>query len=122
QAVGPYNADLGAFPVAVEVFGGHWHSHGRHAERLPKRTRYFFDRGWNVYIIWDYAHVHALSRSVTGDLIPFIERSRRDPTFRGQYRVVWGNGQLIASGSSEDDDLTLIPSGARGDYARTSGD
>lgn len=119
QAVGPYNADLGAFPVAVEVFGGQWHAHGRHAARLPKRTHYFFDQGWNVYIIWVNALHHPLTPDVTEDLVAFIERSRRDPSFRRQYRVVWGNGQFIASGSADDDHLTLIPSGARGDYRRT---
>ena len=33
QAIGPYNCDLGAFPVAVEVYGGYWHWTGRHLAR-----------------------------------------------------------------------------------------
>ncbi|HZU75950.1 MAG TPA: hypothetical protein VFA70_04245, partial [Dehalococcoidia bacterium] len=33
QAIGPYNCDLGAEPVAVEVWGGNWHWTGRHITR-----------------------------------------------------------------------------------------
>src|SRR5262245_54841047 len=40
QAIGPYNCDLGAAPVAVEIFGGNWHWHGQHAARLLKRLDY----------------------------------------------------------------------------------
>jgi len=120
QAVGPYNADLGAFPVAVEVFGGHWHASGRHAARMPKRTRYFFNEGWNVYIIWVNALHHPLLPQVTDDLVAFVQKSRSNPSFRGQYRVVWGNGQFISAGCSNDNDLSLVPSAERHDWARSS--
>lgn len=109
KAIGKYNIDIGAEPVAVELFGGNWHADGRHRARLPQRVEDLADAGWNLYIAWC-----ALGRSldipaVAQDVIAFLELSRRDPAFRRQYRVVWGDGELVASGCVDDDDRTLIP-------------
>jgi hypothetical protein len=118
KAIGPYNADLAAGPVAVEIFGGNWHSHGAHGQRLPHRSRYILDAGWNLYIVWVKVSRHPMLPEMADDLAAFVKRSRRNPAFRGQYRVIWGTGQLIAAGSTDDDELTLIPSSERGDYRR----
>src|SRR5579859_2790695 len=42
-AIGPYNVDLGTYPVAVEIFGGGWHAYGRHRRLAPERYRYLLD-------------------------------------------------------------------------------
>ena len=96
QAIGPYNADLGAFPVAVEIFGGNWHASGTHKIRHPKRTRYLFDRGWNVIVVSITRNRIDLSESATDEVVAFIERSRSDPSFRRQYRVIRGDGKPSA--------------------------
>lgn len=120
QAVGPYNIDLGAYPVAVEVFGGNWHATGKHAARLPERVNYLFNRGWNILIIWVNAIHHPLLPCVTDDIIAFIEQSRSNPSFRRQYRVIWGDGQFYSAGSGDDNNLALIPSGKRGQWSRAT--
>lgn len=117
KAVGKYNVDLAAEPVAVELFGGGWHAHGDHRTRLPKRTRYLADRGWNTIFVWTHK-AHPLGAEVTDELVAYVERSRSDPAFRRQYRVVWGDGKFIAAGSVDDDEVTLVPAGIRGVYGR----
>lgn len=117
KAIGKYNIDVAAAPVAVELFGGGWHSHGLRGSRLPERTRYIADQGWNLLIIWTHK-VHPLSVVVADEMVSYIQRSRSDPTFRRQYRVIWGDGKVIAAGSVDDDELTLIPTGIRGTYSR----
>lgn len=117
KAIGKYNIDVAAYPVAVELFGGGWHAHGEHRARLPQRVRDIADEGWNLLIIWTHQN-HLLGPEVTDDLIAYIERSSSDPAFRRQYRMVWGDGQFISSGCVDDDQLTLVPTGIRGVYAR----
>lgn len=120
QAIGKYNLDVGAHPVAVELFGGGWHADGRHRARLPERIEYLADAGWNLLIVWTH-RVHRFDMSVVAqDALTYLERSRRDPTLRRQYRVIWSDGQLIAAGSVDDDEVTLVPTGISGTYARRS--
>lgn len=118
QAVGKYNLDIGMEPVAVELFGGAWHMHGEHWTRLPQRVKDIADAGWNLLIAWTHA-VHPLDVAVVAeDAAAYLEVSRRDPSFRRQYRVIWGDGQFIAAGCVDDNELTLVPTGIRGTYAR----
>lgn len=120
QAVGKYNLDIGAEPVAVELFGGGWHADGRHRARLPERVKYIADAGWNLLIIWTHK-VHRFDMpTVAKDALAYLELSRRDPTFRRQYRVIWSDGKLIAAGCVDDDQVTLVPTGISGTYARRS--
>lgn len=122
QAVGKYNLDIGMEPVAVELFGGAWHMHGRHWDRLPQRVKDIADAGWNLLIAWTHT-VHPLDvAAVAQDAAAYLEISRRDPSFRRQYRVIWGDGQFLAAGCVDDDKLTLVPAGIRGAYTRGRGD
>lgn len=112
-AIGKYNIDIGAEPVAVELFGGNWHADGRHRARLPQRVEYIADAGWNLLIVWSTLG-HTLDvAAVAQDALAYLELSRRDPSFRRQYRVIWGDGQLVAAGCVDDDERTLIPPGVR---------
>jgi hypothetical protein len=88
KAIGIYNCDFAVGTVAVELFGGGFHSSGRHAARLPDRTRYILNSGFNMYIIWVYSREKFFCPAVLDDFITFNEQSRIDPTFVGQYRVV----------------------------------
>lgn len=95
-AIGPYNVDIGADPVAVEVFGGGWHGFGHHAVSLPKRVNYLFDAGWNVIVVAVTANQVELTERAADEVVAFIEQSRRDPTFRRQYRVIRGSGNATS--------------------------
>jgi hypothetical protein len=38
--------------VTVDIFGGNFHSYGRHKKRYPKRMNYLLKNGWTSIIIW----------------------------------------------------------------------
>jgi hypothetical protein len=107
QALGPYNCDLGAYPVAVEIFGGHWHFGGEHLARTPERLRYFFDAGWHMLMI----HVtkrHPIARGAAEYLVSFLKEARRNPSMPRQYRMIRGTGEFIVAGGIDGDNLSLV--------------
>lgn len=107
-AIGPYNCDLAARPVAVEVFGGHWHFSGDHLKRMPKRTRYLFDAGWHLLVVV-VATGYPLTDATADYVAAFVDEMRRKPPVARQYRMVWGAAEVIACGSSDDDQLAFVP-------------
>lgn len=124
KAIGPYNTDIGAYPVAVEVFGGNWHAYGDHASRLSKRTRYILDQGWNLVIIWVNERRRKrgqvpLQPAAADYIVSFAEEARRNPSLRGQYRVIWGDGKVVPTDGMDIDDLALVPSRHRSHWPRT---
>lgn len=95
-----------ALPVAVEVLGGGWHGvKARHAERTP----YILDAGWHLVMIWDHEGSSALSAGAADYLVSFAEEVRRNPPATCQYRVISGNGQLLAACGREDNEFPLVP-------------
>lgn len=118
RAIGPYNCDLGASPVAVEIFGGQWHLYGRHIARTPERIRYILNAGWHLLAFF-VSRDYPLTDWHADYAAAYIEQARRDPAARREYRVIRGEGKIIASGSSEDDDFTIIPAFTIGRDAAT---
>lgn len=105
QAVGPYNIDIGAYPVAVEVWGGAFHFSRDHSERF----RYLFDRGWHIIIIvYVDSQRSQLGPKAAEYIVSLAQSTRSDPSFRREYRVIWGNGEIFASSSSNDHEITRI--------------
>ncbi len=96
KAIGKYNVDVAVNvpPIAVEIFGGGWHAYGRHAARFLERTKYLLDSGWNVVIIWLDARRYPFSLACADYVIAFADELRLNPTARGQYRVILGDGNL----------------------------
>ena len=109
KAIGPYNCDLAAYPIAVEIFGGNWHFFGHHAARFEERTRYILNRGWFVYII-PVSEFFPLTNAVADHTASYIKRIRRQKPPICEYRMVWGAGELTATGSLKDDNFSIIPS------------
>lgn len=108
QAIGPYNCDLGAEPVAVEIFGGNWHWHGKHLRRTPERLRYLLDRGWHVLMVLNAPGIGWGLTEKMGDYVAaYIEGARRNPTALREYRVVRGAGETLASGGADDYELSI---------------
>lgn len=106
RAIGPYNVDLALLPVAVEVLGGGWHSiKATHAERAP----YILDEGWHLVMVWDYEGLSSLGKGAAEYLVAFVEQMRRNPPATCQYRVITGQGQLLAASGREDDEFPLVP-------------
>ena len=120
KAIGRYNVDVAVTepPIAVEIFGGNWHSGGHHRRMFPKRADYILDLGWSLMIVWDQTRdpmsVHAADYIAT-----FIKESRRDPSLRREYRVIRGCGEELARGRGHFNDLALVPSQRRTPQSRT---
>lgn len=104
QAVGPYNVDLGAYPVAVEIFGGTWHFSRNHA----KRFRYLFDAGWHLVIVFVDGRRSLLTKGAADYIVAFLQEASRNPTMGRQYRVIWGEGKLCAAGGADADKLAAV--------------
>ena len=109
QAVGPYNCDLGAQPVAVEIFGGKWHWHGHHLLTSPERLRYLLNAGWHVLVVVNDKRRHPLCEGGADYVATFIQEMRSDPSRRREYRVIRGACEVLAAGSVDDDEVSLIP-------------
>ena len=106
-AIGKYNVDFAftAAAVAVEVLGGNWHSTKRtHATRTP----HILNAGWTIIFVWDIK-VCPLGPGAGKYLVNFIQFARRNSATRREYRVIRGDGQLLAVGNADDDDFSLIP-------------
>lgn len=106
RAIGVCNVDLAINPVAVEVLGGGWHaSKAIHALRIP----YILDHGWNLVMVWDHEGRSALSSGAAEYLVSFTEEVRRNPPATCQYRVISGDGELLAARGREDDQFPVVP-------------
>lgn len=107
KAVGPYNVDI-ALPdarIAVEVLGGNWHgSKPIHAQRTP----YILNQGWSLLFVWNTKRCQ-VGPGALDYLIAYGEAARLDPPSRSEYRVIGGNGQLVAAGGPDDEDFPLVP-------------
>ena len=110
KAVGPYNVDLAAGTVAVEVFGGGWHAYGVHRERASERLRYILDEGWNLVIVWASASRWPIGPGACDYIATFAEVTSGNPPTRGEYRVIWGDGKEAAIDGANVDDLSVKPS------------
>lgn len=107
KAFGAYNCDLAAYPVAVEIFGGAFHWYGNHGRLFAKRTNYILNSGWFLYIIFvNRRHIDNIDADKTA---AFIESIRRNKPTITEYRVIGRAGKLLASGCSEGNHLTFIP-------------
>jgi hypothetical protein len=114
-AIGPYNIDILAGSVAVEVHSQTAYPHNRRSTR--KRIEYLFDRGFNVLYVLCAQHVTDEKKTVkvsipaaaAADYIAtFAEFTKGDPSFRRQYRMIRRTGELVASASGDLDNITLV--------------
>lgn len=104
KAVGKYNVDLGAFPVAVEVFGGGWHFYKDHVERF----NYLFDRGWHIVIVYVNGRLSVLTPGAADYIVSFFQQATSNPTAPREYRVIWGEGKLYAAGGANGYELSRV--------------
>lgn len=104
-AVKRYNVDFTVASVAVELLGGEWHARKR---RHGTRTKAILDAGWHMLFIWD-TPTYPVKPAAADYAVAFAEETSRDPAAIRKYRVIRGDGELVASGSLEDYDLALVP-------------
>lgn len=96
KAVYAYNIDVAveAPPIAVELFGGAWHSAGRHGARFHERTKYLLDIGWTVVVVWVDKRRYPFGVGCVEYIVSLAKTLRLDPPARGEYRVILGDGNL----------------------------
>jgi hypothetical protein len=102
KAIGVYNCDIAVGNVAIEIYGGVWHSSGSHAARSDERFRYIFDNGWRVAIIWVDERRYPLNARVLVPLLTYL----RDTVQRENTLILRGNGTTFYQG--RDPDLALL--------------
>lgn len=111
KAIGMYNIDLATnTKIAVEIFGGNWHSTGSAAARFCKRCKYLFDQGWNLIVIWCDKSFESVSVLCAEYISTIHNAISTDPTIVGQYWMLGCDGQLQATGSLNNDHIPLIVS------------
>ena len=93
QAVGPYNCDLGAFPVAVEITRGGQYWHSCRSRHCAERLCYFASQGWSMVVVAIPAEGIPTERCAD-DVASYIKKARSDPTMRCQHWVVRGDVEL----------------------------
>jgi hypothetical protein len=112
KAIGPYNVDLTASSVAVEILGGGWHGAKNHGERL----RYILDAGWDVVYIWVDGRRFPLAPGAAQYVIAHCEFRDGNPAAPRCYRVIRGGGEFVAEGGADGDDLPdILPASNRPD-------
>lgn len=119
HAIGPYNCDLAipAAGVAVEIFGGNWHGTGKHAGMFAERAQYILDQGWLLVVVWVDQAKQRLAELSADYIAALVEEACGDPSLRGQYRMVWGDGEVVPTEGRQLDELAGVPahrSGANG--------
>jgi len=109
KAVGPYNVDvaLDEFPIAVEIFGGHWHSYGRHATRFRKRFDYLLNAGWLPVIIW-VTRNHPLEIGAAKYIISLTKKLRSGKALIRKEQMIHGGGQPCAIGKNKLDSVAIV--------------
>jgi len=92
KAIDIYNLDIAIneLPIAIEIFGGNWHSTGAHKDRFFKRSKYLFNLGWSLIVIWIDNGI--INPQCADYIIRFINAFRENPPSISQYRVILGNG------------------------------
>lgn len=107
KAVGRYNLDFAIETVAVEVLGGEWHNSRVKTVIHGRRTPYILDQGWAIAFVWATPS-HPMTETVTEKVVAYVDEVRRNPSLIGEYRVIRGDGQLLARGRKEDYERTGI--------------
>lgn len=117
KAIGKYSVDMAATEtIAVEVLGGNWHATRRtHVVRTP----HILDAGWHLIMVWNHKGTGPITAGAADYIATFAEEIRWQPTLGSQYRVVSGDGELLAARSADSDEFPLVPPSRRAVRAGT---
>ena len=75
---------------------GGWHAYGM-PEADPDRLRYILDQGWTLVIVWASAKQQPIGPGACDYIAALAQQASRDPSWSGQYRVIWGDGRTRPS-------------------------
>jgi len=119
KAIGRYNVDiaLDEFPIAVEIFGGHWHTTGHHARRFRKRFDFIINSGWIPVIIW-VTKDYPVGIEAAKYVISLAEALSAGKPVGRQEHVIRGDGNVTAVGKSNLDYRATVGGDKCGDLIR----
>lgn len=119
KAVGRYNIDvaLTEYRIAVEIFGGNWHTAGRHAKRFRKRFDCIIDAGWLPVVIW-VSRDYPLESGAIEYVTTLMQNAALDESLRTQEHVIRGDGQPTGIGKSQLDYRAVIGGDKTGELVR----
>ena len=113
---GRYNLDLViSSAVAVEVFGGQWHETGRHRARFAERSRYIFDAGYSLAIVWTDKARYPVGVPCAKNLATLTQITCGDPSIGRQHWVIRGDGHFLAVREDDGNEVPFITSAGRSD-------
>lgn len=104
KAIGIYNVDLEVDDVAIEVYGGGWHTTGRHAARSEERFKYLLER-MNVIVIWVDRRYYPLSSRAVDSIEAFLKADKG----HGEFLVLRGDGTTFHRGKWDLHVLAIKP-------------
>ncbi len=115
-----YNLDIAfdEFPIAVEVFGGGWHTCGNHARRFRERFDDICNAGIIPVIVWT-SKDYPISDGIVEYLVSLTDRISRGETFPCQEHVLWGNGKPCSVGKDKLKYNAFIGGDKSGDLVRS---
>lgn len=100
-AIGPYNADFVAFTnVVVEVHVARYNPLLN--PRIAKRTIDLISAGWHVVYLWGSDGIGC------DDVVSWAQQVSRDVSGVGQYRVIRGDGEVVAISRDEMNERSLV--------------
>lgn len=105
--VGRYNCDFVINGIAVEIMGGQWHLFGPHAARFDKRTRCFFDSGYDILFVF-LRSGYAVDSTMTDHIMSSVDILGKDKTGVCKYRVIWSGLDCFTGQSSDSDHLAIV--------------
>ena len=91
--VGPYNLDIAIreCSVSVEIQIGNLRKANGSGGR--ERIEYILDAGWSVLVAYASAWKRFDLVAVSQQVVAFANLASRDPSTRGQYGMIWGDGK-----------------------------
>ena len=100
-AVGKYNIDFGIGDnIALEVYGGGWHSSGRARARFNERSEYLFNCGYAIIICWALFSIRFDAAAIAEYIIALSDKLRSDPSARCKHYVIGCDGKPSSVGQS----------------------
>jgi len=110
KAIGIYNIDVAIHEgcIAVEIFGGNWHTCHSHARRFRKRCDYILNQGWLPVIIW-VTKDFPLEDGAIQYLVTLSKRRSSGKPLRSKEKVIRGDGNN-SSGKHDPENGSIIRS------------
>lgn len=108
KAIGPYNVDFAiGDSVAVEILGGSWHATKSKRIKESKRAEYILNFGWSIVFVWN-TYAVPMTEICAEQIVSIVDVVRSDPSSRGKYWVVRGDGKLVTARCGDMNEGALV--------------